>query len=124
MKTAQSQQKGYADNRRKELEFGVSNHVSVKVTPMKGDMRFGKKNKLSPRVIGPFEIIEKIGILAYRVTLPLMLAGVQNVFHISMMRKYMSNPSHVLNHEPLQLDPNMSLEERPIQILDMHETRL
>ncbi|XP_075475621.1 uncharacterized protein LOC142507594 [Primulina tabacum] len=94
------------------------------VAPMKGVMRFCKKDKLSPSFIGPFEVLEKNGTLAYRVTFPPILARVHNVFHISMLRKYMSNPSHVLNHEPLQLTPNMSYDERPTQILDRQERRL
>ncbi|XP_073018278.1 uncharacterized protein [Primulina eburnea] len=124
MKTAQSRPKRYVDKRRKELDFAVSDHVSVKVGPMKGVMRFGKKGKLSPRFVGPFEILEKIEALAYRVALLWTLAGVHNVFHISMLRKYMSYPSHVLNYEPMQLTPNMSYEERYIQILDRQEKRL
>ncbi|XP_073035230.1 uncharacterized protein [Primulina eburnea] len=124
MRTAQSRQKSYADQRRRDLEFAVGDHVFVKVAPMKGVMRFGKKGKLSPRFIGPFEILERVGTLAYRVALPPSLSGVHNVFHVSMLRKYMSNPSHVLNYEPLQLTPHLSFEERPTQILDRQEKRL
>ncbi|XP_073273249.1 uncharacterized protein [Primulina huaijiensis] len=124
IKTAQSRQKSYADKHQRELEFAVGDHVFVKVAPLKGDMRFDKKGKLSPRFIGPFEILEKIKTLAYRVALPPMLARVHNVFYILMLRNYMSNPSHVLNNEPLQLTPNMTYEERPIQILAMQEGRL
>ncbi|XP_073045894.1 uncharacterized protein [Primulina eburnea] len=87
-------------------------------------MRFGKKNKLIPRYVGPFEILERVETLAYRVALPSNLAGVHNVFHISMLRKYMSNPWHVLNYEPLQLTLHLSFEERPTQILDRQERRL
>ncbi|XP_073153651.1 uncharacterized protein [Henckelia pumila] len=91
---------------------------------MKGVMRFGKKGKLAPRFIGPFEILYRVGALAYRVALPPNLDGVHNVFHVSMLRKYVSNPSHVLSMEPLQLYPHMTYEERPIQILDRHERKL
>lgn len=89
MKTAQSRQKSYAYKRRRDLELAVGDHVFVKITPMKGVMRFEKKGKLSPRFIGPFEILEKVGTLAYRVALPPNLAGVHNVFHVSMQRKYL-----------------------------------
>ncbi|XP_073279544.1 uncharacterized protein [Primulina huaijiensis] len=123
-KTAQSRQKSYADKRRRELEFVVGDHVFVKIAPMKGVIRFGGKDKLSPRFIGPFEILKRIGSLSYRVMLPQMLAGVHNVFYISMLRKYMSNPSHVLNYESPQLTPNMSYEERLTQILGRQERRL
>ncbi|XP_073019386.1 uncharacterized protein [Primulina eburnea] len=91
---------------------------------MKGVTRFEKKDKLSPRFIRPFEILENIGALSYRVALPPTIAGVHNVFHISMLRKYMSNPSHVLNYEPLQLTPIMLYDEQPIQILEKQERRL
>ncbi|XP_073051328.1 uncharacterized protein [Primulina eburnea] len=110
MSTAQSRAEELRDKRQRELEFAVGD---VKVTPMKGVMRFGKKDKLSPRFIGRFEILERTGTLAYSVVLPPMLAQVHNLFHILMLRKYMSNPSHVLNCEPLQFILNMSYPERP-----------
>ncbi|XP_075481226.1 uncharacterized protein LOC142521939 [Primulina tabacum] len=81
-------------------------------------MRFGKKVKLSPRFIGPFEILDRIGERAYRVTLPPNLYRVHNIFHVTMLRKYVSNPTHVLCHEQLDLKPNLSYHERPVQILD------
>ncbi|XP_075486248.1 uncharacterized protein LOC142525848 [Primulina tabacum] len=123
MKTAQSHQKSYTDKQRRELEFVVGDHIFVKITPIKGVMRFGKKDKLNPRFIGAFEVLERIGTSAYRVALPAMLSGVYNVFHFSMLLKYMSNLSHVLNYEPLLLNPNISYEERPTQILDWQERR-
>ncbi|XP_073025146.1 uncharacterized protein [Primulina eburnea] len=97
MKKAQSRKKSYEDKRKSDLEFVVGDHVFVKIAPMKGVMQFGKKDKLSPRFIGSFEILESGGSLAYKVALSPNLAGVHNVFHISMLCKYMSNPSHVLN---------------------------
>ncbi|XP_073024282.1 uncharacterized protein [Primulina eburnea] len=118
MKTAQSRQKSYADVRRRPLAFEVGDHVFVKIAPLKGVMRFEKKGKLSPRFIGPFEILDRIGERAYRLALPPDLDKVNNVFHVSMLRKYVSNPIHVLRHEPLDLMPNLSYHERPVQILD------
>ncbi|XP_075499251.1 uncharacterized protein LOC142537636 [Primulina tabacum] len=118
MKTAQTRQKSYADNRRRPLEFEVGDHVFIKIAPLKGVMRFRKKGKLSPRFIGPFEILDKIGERAYCLALPPDLDRVHNVFHVSMLRKYISNPSHVLRHEPLYLMPNLTYKEVPIQILD------
>ena len=96
MGTAQSRQKSYADNRRRELEFNVGDHVFLKVSPFKGVMRFGKRGKLSPRYIGPFEILQRYGAVAYELALPTELVMVHPVFHISMLRKYLSNDSHVL----------------------------
>ncbi|XP_075475665.1 uncharacterized protein LOC142509043 [Primulina tabacum] len=77
-----------------------------------------RKGKLSPRFIGPFEILDRIGKRAYRLALPPDLDRVHNVFHVSMLRKYISNPSHVLRHEALDLMPNLTYQEVPIQILD------
>ncbi|GAV77734.1 Chromo domain-containing protein [Cephalotus follicularis] len=81
-------------------------------------MRFGKKGKLTPRFIGPFEILERVGAVAYRLALPPSLADVHNVFHVSMLRKYHPDPSHVLQWEPLELRTDLSFEEIPIRILD------
>ncbi|XP_073279503.1 uncharacterized protein [Primulina huaijiensis] len=91
---------------------------------MKGVMKFGKKGKLSPRLRGPFEILGRVGTMDYLVNLPPNLAGVHNVFHVSMLRKCKANPSHVLKFEPLRLASNLSYEERTIQILDRQEKRL
>ncbi|XP_073124289.1 uncharacterized protein [Henckelia pumila] len=119
MKTDQSRQKSYADLRRRDLEFSVGDHVFIRVAPLKGVMRFGKKGKLALRFVGPFEILDRVGTLAYRLALPPNLAGVHNVFHVSMLRKYISNPSHVLNLEPL-----LTYEERPDRIMGRQERRL
>ena len=78
----------YADRRRQPLEFEVEDHVFLKVVPKRGVVRFGKQGKLSPRYIGPFEVLEKVGTIAYRLALPPSLSGVHVVFHISMLRKY------------------------------------
>ncbi|XP_073269698.1 uncharacterized protein [Primulina huaijiensis] len=118
MKTAQSRQASYANVRRRPLEFNVGDHVFVKIAPLEGVMRFGKKGKLSSRYIGPFEILDRIGERVYRLALPPDLDRVHNVFHVSMLRKYLSNPSHVLRHEALDLLPNLSYEEVPVQIMD------
>ncbi|GAV75852.1 Chromo domain-containing protein [Cephalotus follicularis] len=81
-------------------------------------MRFGKKGKLTPRFIGPFEILERVGDVAYRLALPPSLSDVHNVFHVSMLRKYHPDPYHVLQWEPLELRTDLSFEEIPIRILD------
>ncbi|KAM6548375.1 hypothetical protein CsatB_020051 [Cannabis sativa] len=95
--------------------------VFLRISPMKGVKRFGKKGKLSPRFIGPFEILERIGQVAYRLAMPPALAAVHNVFHVSMLRKYVSDSSHVLSYEALELQPDLSYEEQPVQILDRRE---
>ncbi|GJV22605.1 hypothetical protein Tco_1375300 [Tanacetum coccineum] len=87
LKAAKDRQKSYADNRLKPLEFEVGDHVILKVSPWKGDIRFGKKGKLTPRYVGPFEILERIGPVAYRLRLPEELSGVHDTFHVSNLKK-------------------------------------
>ena len=99
----------------------MGDHVFIKVSPLKGVMRFGKTNKLSPRFVGPFEILEKIGSATYRVALPPALSKIHNVFHISNLRKYIPDSKHVIEYEPLQIQENLSYEEIPIKILDRKE---
>ena len=98
----------------------------LKVSPMKGVMRFGKKEKLAPRYIGPFEILERIGIsVAYRLALPSNMSQVHQVFHISMLRKYISDPSHVLQPQSVELNEDLTFEEEPVAIVDyqVHQLR-
>ena len=83
--------------RRRPLEFEVGDHVFLKVMPKMGVVRFGKRRKLSPRVIGPFEILERIGTVAYQLALPPSMSGVHEVFHVSMLRKYTPDPAHVVD---------------------------
>ncbi|XP_073121762.1 uncharacterized protein [Henckelia pumila] len=122
MLTTQSRQKIYADQQHRDLEFEIGDHVFLKVSPWKGVMRFGKKKKL--RYIGPFEILEKFGARAYRLALPLNLANIHKVFYISMLRKYVANPSHVIRHESVQWEPDFPYEEMPVQILDRQVRKL
>ncbi|KAL0551938.1 hypothetical protein IC582_011031 [Cucumis melo] len=117
MHTAQSRQKSYADVRRKDLEFEVGDKVFLKVAPMRGVLRFEKRGKLSPRFVGPFEILERIGPVAYRLALPPSLTTAHDVFHVSMLRKYVPDPSHVVDYEPLEIDENLSYTEQPVEIL-------
>ena len=95
--TAQSRQKSYADVRRRPLEFEVGDHVFLKVLPKRGVARFGKRGKLLPRFTGPFKILERIGVVAYRLALPPRMSGVHEVFHVSMLRKYTPDPTHVVD---------------------------
>ena len=118
---AQSRQKSYADHGRRPLVFEVRDHVFLKVSPRRGLARFGKKGKLAPRYIWPFDIIERIGEVAYRLALPPQLSGVHDVFHVSLLRKYNPDPSHVLKWSELELEADASYGERPIRILDTHE---
>ena len=124
LKTAQSRQKSYADRRRRDLEFEIGDYVFLRVSPMKGVLRFGKKGKLSPRYIGPFEILDRVGDKAYRLLLPLSLAGVHNVFHVSMLRKCIGEPSQIVETDIPNLTPDLTYEERPVQILDSQVKQL
>jgi hypothetical protein len=124
MLTAQSRQKSYADKGRRLVNFEVGDQVFLKVSPMKGVMRFGKKGKLSPRYVGPFMIIEIVGPVAYRVELPPELAEVHDVFHVSTLRRYVHDPLHVVDFKPLQIQANLRYEELPVQILDRKEQKL
>ncbi|KAL5554017.1 hypothetical protein UlMin_041418 [Ulmus minor] len=98
--------------------------VFLKVAPMKGVMRFGKKGKLSPRYIGPFEILERVGKVAYKLALPLELSVVHNVFHVAMLRKYVLDPSHVLESELIEVREDLTYEEQPVQVLDRKDKTL
>ncbi|XP_074315529.1 uncharacterized protein LOC141651727 [Silene latifolia] len=118
MRAAQDRQKSYADLKRSEIEFAVGDKVLLKVSPMKGVMRFGKRGKLSQKYIGPYEILDRIGEVAYRLALPPALARVHNIFHVSQLRKYVSDPTHVLEVETVELDENLSYEEVAKEILD------
>src|SRR5262249_6372061 len=96
LKTTFSRQKSYADPKRRDVQFQLGDHVFLKVSPMKGVVRFGEKGKLNPRYIGPFEILERIGNVLYRLALPHSLGYVHPIFHITMLCKYIPDPSHVL----------------------------
>ena len=115
--TAQRRQKSYADGKRRPLAFEIGDHVFLKISPRRGLMRFGKSGKLSPQFIGPFEILERIGEVAYRLALPPQLSGVHDVFHVSMLRKYELDPTHVLDWTDLEVDEDISYEERPVRVL-------
>ena len=77
-------------------------------------MRFGRKGKLSPRFIGQFEVVEKVGPVAYRLALSPELENIHNIFHVSMLRRYRSNPSHVVSSEIIQLRPDLTYEKEPV----------
>ncbi|XP_024027099.1 uncharacterized protein LOC112093250 [Morus notabilis] len=83
-----------------------------------GVISFCKQGKLSPRYIGPYDIVERIEKVAYRLALPLALARVHDVFHVSILRKYVPDPSHVLRQEDIELNKDLTYEEQPVKILD------
>lgn len=121
LRIAQSRQKSYADNRRRDLHFEVGDLVYIKVSPRKGIKRFGQGRKLSARYVGHFPISAQIGDVAYRVSLPDSLAGIHNVFHVSMVRKCLKEPTECVSIPTSELHDDLTYEEFPISILDTKE---
>ena len=121
LKKARDRKKSYADNHRRDLQFEISDQVFLKISPWKGVLRFGKRGMLSPRYIGPYEIMSKVGPVAYKLKLPPELSRIHDTFHVSMLKKYIPNPSHVLSEQPVQLKENLTYEEIPVQIIDRKE---
>ena len=117
LKVSADRQKSYADLKRKDIQYEIGEKVFLKVSPWKKVLRFGKNGKLSPRFIGQYEMIEKVGLVAYRLALPPELEMIHNVFHVSMLRRYRSDPSHVVFSEVIELRPDLTYEEEPIEIL-------
>ncbi|KAL0458746.1 UNVERIFIED_CONTAM: RNA-directed DNA polymerase [Sesamum latifolium] len=102
----------------KEMEYEVGDKVFLKVSPWKGILRFGRQGKLSPRYIGPYEIIERIGPLAYRLALPMELSQIHDVFHVSMLGRYRSDPTHVIREPEIEISEELTYVEEPTEILD------
>jgi hypothetical protein len=121
LKAAQSRQKSYADKRRKPLQFSVGEFVYLRVSPTRGVQRFGIKGKLAPRYVGPFEILEICGPVAYRLQLPPQLAAVHNVFHVSQLKKCLQVPTEIIDLQAIAIEPDLSYAEHPIKILDAKE---
>ncbi|GJR40874.1 retrovirus-related pol polyprotein from transposon TNT 1-94 [Tanacetum coccineum] len=122
--TARSRQKSYADVRRKPMEFNVGDMVMLKVSPWKGVIRFGKRGKLSPRYVGPFKIIKRIGPVAYRLELPKKLRGIHNTFHVSNLKKCLADENLVIPLEEIQLDDKLHFIEEPVEIMDREVKQL
>ncbi|GJY63766.1 putative reverse transcriptase domain-containing protein [Tanacetum coccineum] len=121
LKEARSRQKSYADRHRRALEFKPGDRVFLKVSPCRGVRRFGLKGKLSPRFIGPFEILDRVGEVSYRLALPPQLSHVHNVFHVSLLRGYNYHPYHVVQYPFDKIREDLSFAEEPEAILDRQE---
>ena len=107
--------------RRRPLEFEVGDHVFLKVMPKRGVVRFGKRRKLSPRFIGPFEILERVGTVAYRLALPPSMSSVHEVFHVSMLQKYTPDPAHVVDWGQNEVNTDGTFEDGPVCIVDSRD---
>ena len=126
MKAAQDWHKSYEDQHWKDKEFIVGEHILVKVSSIQGVVRFGqKRGKLSTHYIGPFEILECVGKVSYRLTLPPKLSEVHNVFHVSMLKEYHQGPTpHVIDFDDIEVNDTVSYTERPVQILGRKTKKL
>nr|GEU99747.1 putative reverse transcriptase domain-containing protein [Tanacetum cinerariifolium] len=124
LKAARDRQKSYADNRRKSLEFEVGDRIMLKVSPWKGVIRFGKKGKLASRYIRPFEILERIGLVAYRLRLPEELSGVHDTFHVSNLKKCLADASLHVPLDEIKIDKTLCFVEEPVKIIDHEVKRL
>jgi hypothetical protein len=121
LKATRSRQESYANKRCRPLEFEVGNHVYLRISPMKGVKRFGMKEKLAPRYIGPFSILEKCGPVAYKLELPPSLEGVHDIFHVSQLKKCLKGPVDVVLPEVTLLKADLTYPEHPIKILDQKD---
>ncbi|GJT58944.1 hypothetical protein Tco_1002477 [Tanacetum coccineum] len=117
-KAARDRQKSYVDYRRKPLEFEVGDRVLLKVTPWKGVIHFGKKGKLAPIYVGPFEILERIGLVAYRLRLPEELNSVHDTFHVSNLKKCLADASLHVPLDEIKVDKTLRFVEELIEIMD------
>ncbi|KAD3066970.1 hypothetical protein E3N88_34850 [Mikania micrantha] len=124
LQATRSLQKSYVDKRRKPLEFDVGDRVMLKVSPWKGVVRFGAKGKLAPRYVGPFEITQRIGPMAYRLKLPDELCGVHDVFHVSNLKRYLADESLIIPLEEIQVDEQLLFIEEPVEIMEREVEKL
>ncbi|KAI3672598.1 hypothetical protein L6452_38693 [Arctium lappa] len=122
--TAQSRQKSYADKRRSDLEFQIGDYVLLKVSPWKGVIRFRKRGKLGPRYIGPYKVIARVGKVAYRLELPDELSLIHNTFHVSQLRKCVTDETAVIPLEDIQIDERLNYVENPIAIIERNTKTL
>ncbi|GKD76864.1 putative reverse transcriptase domain-containing protein, partial [Tanacetum coccineum] len=118
IEAARDRQKSYANIRRKPMVFQVGDKVMLKVLPWKGVVRFGKRGKLNPRYVGPFKMIERVRMVAYKLELPQQLSRVHNTFHVSNLKKCMSDESLVIPLEELRVDDKLHFVEEPVEVMD------
>ncbi|GJW75578.1 putative reverse transcriptase domain-containing protein [Tanacetum coccineum] len=124
IQAARDRQKSYADVRRKPIEFQIGDKVMLKVSPWKGVIRFGKRVKLNPRYIGPFNIIAKVGTVAYHLELPERLSRVHSTFHVSNLKKCMADEPLAMPMDEIQIDDKLHFIKEPVKILDREAKRL
>uniref|UniRef100_A0A151UGV1 Retrovirus-related Pol polyprotein from transposon 17.6 n=1 Tax=Cajanus cajan TaxID=3821 RepID=A0A151UGV1_CAJCA len=118
LRATQSRQKSYADRRMRPLEFEEGEHVFLKVTPTTGVRRAVRAKKLTPRFIGPYQILRRVGPVAYQLALPPVLSNLHDVFYVSQLRKYIRDPSHMVEMDEMQVRENLTYEKRPVAVID------
>ncbi|GKE39225.1 hypothetical protein Tco_1462630 [Tanacetum coccineum] len=115
---------GYANLKRKPMDFQVRDRVMLIVSPWKGVVHFGEQEKLNPRYVGPFKVLEKVGSIAYKLELPQEFSRVHNLFHVSNLNKCYSNEPLAIQLEGLHVDDTLCFVEEPIEIIDREVKRL
>ncbi|XP_055826463.1 uncharacterized protein LOC129894878 [Solanum dulcamara] len=121
---AQNHQNEYVDRNVRDMTFEVGEKVLLKVSPTKGVMVFGKIGKLSPRYISPFEILNYVGMMAYRLALPPSLSRVHPIFYVSMLKKYHGAGDFIIKWDSVLLDKDLWYEEEPVSIFDRDVRKL
>nr|GEW14165.1 putative reverse transcriptase domain-containing protein [Tanacetum cinerariifolium] len=124
LKATRDHQKSYADERRKPLEFEVGDQVLLKASPWKGVVRFGKKGKLSPRYVGPFEILERIGLVGYRLRLPKELNSMHDIFHVSNLKKCLADLNLPVPLDEIKVDKTLRFVKEHVEIMDREIKKL
>nr|CAD39354.2 OSJNBa0059H15.5 [Oryza sativa Japonica Group] len=123
LRIAQSRQKSYADNRRRELAFETGDYVYLRVTPLRGVHRFQTKGKLAPRFVGPYRILERRGEVAYQLELPSNMLGIHNVFHVSQLKKCLRVPEEQASPDHIEIQEDLTYVEKPTRVLKTSERR-
>ncbi|XP_052874535.1 uncharacterized protein LOC128280426 [Gossypium arboreum] len=117
LKEASDRKKSYADLKCRKIEYAMGDIVFLKDSSWKKVLRFGRKGKLSPRFIGPYRVVRRIRPVTYKLKLPPKLSQIHDVFHVSMLRRYRLDPSHVVAVEEIEVKPDLTFQEEPIEIL-------
>nr|GEX21632.1 putative reverse transcriptase domain-containing protein [Tanacetum cinerariifolium] len=124
IQAAQDRQKSYVDLKQNSMEFEVGDSVMLKLSPWKGVVRFGKRGKLNPRYVGPFKVLAKVRIVAYRLELPQELSKVHHTFHVSNLKKCYADEPLVMLLEGIHVDDRLQFVEEPIEIMEREIKRL
>ena len=123
LKASQDKQENYVDKHRVDREFNVGDHVYLRVKEKKSSLKLGSCAKLSHKYCGLLEVLERIGPVAYRLALPTSTRA-DNVFHVSLLKKYVHDPNHVINWDVIDVEPEGEFQTEPLHIIDMKVTML